>query len=66
MRRYDYAVFADDRHVHNAMLTREEAERLEAEGYRCIDVAASMDPAVPRFRERRYGWSRSTPRHWER
>jgi hypothetical protein len=52
--RYDYAVFLDDQHLRNAMLTRAEARRLEAEGYRCIDVAASMDRGLPRFPDRRY------------
>src|SRR5574338_614131 len=31
--RYDFAVFRDDQFVTNALLTEEEAERMEREGY---------------------------------
>ena len=52
MLRRDYAIFTDDRYSHNAMLTPDEAERMEREGLRCIDVEATMDPHLPRFRDR--------------
>jgi len=52
--RYDCAIFSEDRYSHNAMLTREEVERIEANGLRCLDVEATMDPALPRFRDRTY------------
>jgi hypothetical protein len=64
--RFDYAVFTAGRYSHNAMLTREEAERLEREGLRCLDVETTEDDNLPRFRDRTYGWSRRSPRHWER
>lgn len=62
--RYDYAIFTDDRYSHNAMLTREEAERIETNGLRCLDVEATMDPALPRFRDRRYVGSSAFRPRW--
>ena len=65
VRRYDYAIFTGDRYSHNAMLTREEAERIEAGGLRCLDVEATMDPSLPRFRGSRYVTKRRPlPRRW--
>ena len=53
MLRRDYAIFTDDdRYSHNAMLTPDEAERMERDGIRCVDVEATMDPSLPRFRDR--------------
>jgi hypothetical protein len=34
------------------MLYPDEAERLEREGLRCVDVEATMDANLPRFRGR--------------
>ncbi len=51
--RYDYAVFRDDRLVTNALLTEEEAERMEREGYRCIRVRDTVGEGLPVFRGRR-------------
>jgi hypothetical protein len=50
--RRDYAIFTGDRFSHNAMLYPDEAERMEREGLRCVDVEASMDASLPRFRDR--------------
>jgi hypothetical protein len=63
--RYDYAVFQGDRYVHNAMLTRTEARALEEQGMRCVDTARTMDPAIPRFRTRRYVGPRRPRRGWQ-
>lgn len=65
--RFDYALFSKDtdRYIHNAMLTRAEAEEHERMGMRCIDVEATMDPNVPRFRDRRYVGSRPFSRRWQ-
>jgi hypothetical protein len=63
--RYDYAVFSHDEYVGNSMLTRAEAKRMESEGFRCIDVAASVDATLPRFRVRRYvGFRGQRNRRW--
>ena len=67
MLRYDYAIFDGDRFLNNAMLTREEAARMERDGLRCVDVEASMDRSLPRFPDRSY--VRSSPpfrRGWRR
>ena len=52
MLRYDYAIFDGDRYLNNAMLTRDEAARMERDGLRCVDVEASMDRSLPRFPDR--------------
>lgn len=53
MARFDYAVFRDDRFVTNALLTPEQVERMEREGYRCIRVRDTVGEGLPAFRGRR-------------
>ena len=49
-RRFDYALFRDDRFVTNAMLTKAEAKALEAQGYRCLRPDATINTSLPHFR----------------
>lgn len=48
--RYDYAVFQGDRFVTNAMLTEEQAARMERDGYRCLRVTDTIGEGLPAFR----------------
>jgi hypothetical protein len=51
--RFDFCLFKDGRFVTNALLTEEEAERMEREGWRCVRVLDEAWQNLPAFRGRR-------------
>lgn len=48
--RYDYAIFESDEFVTNALLTPQEVERMERDGYRCVRVRDTVGEGLPAFR----------------
>lgn len=52
-RRYDFAVYSDDRYVTNALLTLKDVHEMEADGFRCVRVRDTVDETHPRFRGKR-------------
>jgi len=54
--RFDYAIFDQDQLVTNALLTEDEAARMEADGLRCVRVRDTVGETLPAFRG---GMSRS-------
>lgn len=66
-RRYDYAVFSDDKLVTNAWLTTKEAKMLELSGFRCLQVRDTAGENLPRFRGHNYVTRGAAFRHqWRR